>query len=349
MKKVLFTLSALLILGGASAQLKFEDHIKNGRTKLDAKNWSGAFQDFQNAYNSKQAEINKYTNERKAFDKLTEFEKASLENAEAIQPRNDFAQVFYYRGLASLGLGKKEDALKDFEMSIYMDDKYAGPYYERGKILFEKGQKDQGCLDIRAAADLGSAAAKELYEDNFCWNNSINYIREGNTKLTLKQYEAALNDFTIAIRLNPDSGSSFVKRGQCYYGMGKFSEAITDFKRAIERDPNNAEFYYHLGLAYYSWEKHKDAFDNFSKAVSMNPNFSDALLYRAYSCEAMGNWKSAIYDYGQIIRIKPEDGFAYYRRGLAKQESKDKTACTDFKKAAALGNEEAADYAAGCK
>lgn len=349
MKKVLFTLSALILFTAASSQLKFEDHIKNGRVKLDAKNWSGAYQDFQSAYNSKQAEINKYIKERQAFDKLTEFEKASLENAEAIQPRNDFAQVFYYRGLALLGQGKKDEALKDFEQSIYCDDKYAGPFYERGKILFERGKKDDGCLDIRMAADLGSAAAKELYDDNFCWNNSINYIKEGSTKLALKQFESALNDFTIAIKLNPDSGSYYVKRGQCYYGMGKFSEAITDFKRAIDRDANNPEFYYNLGLAYYSWEKHKDAFEQLSKAVSMNPNYADALLYRAYSCEGMGNWKSAIYDYGQIIRIKPDDGFAYYRRGLAKQESKDKTACTDFKKAAALGNEEAVDYAAGCK
>ncbi|MCC7302902.1 MAG: tetratricopeptide repeat protein [Bacteroidia bacterium] len=348
MKKILFCL-VLILSATLTAQLKFEDHIKNGRTKLDAKNFAGAYQDFQSAYNAKQAEINNYLNKRKAFDKLTEFEKASLENAEALQPRNDFAQVYYYRGLASLGLGKKEDALKDFEMSIYMDDKFAGPYLERGKILFEKGQKDQGCLDLRAAADLGSPAAKELYEDNFCWNNAVNYVKEGTSKLALKQYESALNDFHLAVKLNPDSASYYMYRGQCYYGMGKFNEAMLDFTRAIDRNPNKAEYFYHRGLAYYSQEKHKLAFEDFGKAVSMNPNYVDAILYRAYSCEGMGNWKSAIYDYGQVIRIKPDDGYAYYRRGLAKQESKDKTACTDFKKAVSLGNEESVDYAAGCK
>ena len=350
MRKILLPLLFVTIYISSFAQGgKYEAFMKTGQEKLDDKDYSGAYFDFNGALSVKLTEINKYLKIRKEYDNLSEFEKASLESAEIYAPRNDYAQPYYYRGLASAGLGKKEEAMQDFETAIYCDAKYAGPYYERGKLKYDKGDKDGGCIDIRTAGDYGSAAAKEYFEDKFCWNSSINYSREGTTKLNLKQYDAAISDFNIAIKLNPDSAGNYARRGSCYYGSGKFSNAISDFNRAIDISPNISEYYYQRGLAYYSWERYKEAFADFSKALSFDGNYIDALMYRAASCEGMGNWKSAIYDYGQVIRVKPEDGLGYFKRALAKQEVKDKTACTDFKKAAALGHEEAQDYANGCK
>ncbi len=327
----------------------FNALIKSGQVKLDQKNYQGAMSDFSAAIKTKEAEISDYASKKKAYEKLSDYEKALVENAQLFEPRNDYAQPYFFRGLCQVALGKTAEALKDFDYAIFLDPKYAGPYYERGKIRSAKGEKDAACLDLRTATDLGNAAAKELFEEQFCWNNSFNYLKEANTKMALKQFDAAITDYNLVIKLNPDSASNFAARGKCYHAMGKFQDAITDFSRAIQIDPNNANYLLLRGISYYSSEKHKLAFGDLSKAISMDANFSDAYLYRAYSCEGMGNFKSAIYDYGQIIRIKPEDGFAYYRRGLAKQELKDKTACSDFKKAANLGNEEAEDYATGCK
>lgn len=351
MIKKIFTLLVMVSIsaGAVFSQNTFTDLIKSGQTKLDAKNFAGASQDFSSALKSKEGEINSYVKKRQEYDKLSDFEKASLDNAELFAPRNDYAQPFYYRGLANIGLGQKDQAYKDFDMAAYIDPKYAGALYERGKLKVANGDKDGGCVDIRTAADLGSLAAKEAYDDNFCWSNSLNYVKEGQTKYNLRQYDAAITDFDYAIKLNPDSASNFLYRGLCYYGLGRFDLAMKDFSKMIELNPNSKEAYYNRGLCYYSTEKHKQAFDDFTTAIGMDPNYADAFMYRAAACEAMGNFKSAIYDYGQIIRIKPDDGLGYYKRGLAKQEMKDKTACSDFKKAAALGNEEAADYANNCK
>ena len=40
---------------------------------------------------------------------------------------------------------------------------------------------------------------------------------------------------------------------------------------------------------------------------------------------------------------------AYYKRGLANQDQKSKTTCSDFKMAASLGIEDAKPLADGCK
>ena len=323
--------------------------MKSGKQKYDAKNFQGAMQDFNSLINKNDAETKKYLKKRLDYEKLTEYEKALIESAELLTERADLAKPYYYRAMCYLGLGNKPDATKDLDIALSIVPKYSDALFERATLKMETGNKDDACIDMRAAADMGSEKAKDAFENNFCWSNSMNYVKEGTTKMNLAQYDAAIVDFNLALKLNPDSASTFIKRGMCWYSMGKFDKAILDFSKAIAIDENKAEYYYRRGLAYYSQEKFQIAFDDFGKAIKLDVNYADAYLYRAYSCEGLNNPKSAIYDYGQVIRIKPDDGLAYYKRGLVKRDMKDKTCCTDFKKAALLGNEDAVNDADGCK
>lgn len=347
-KKLLFI--ALILPGSFCMAGNVADLLKSGEAKQKAGKYQEAFADFDQAVKTNEAETEKYLKNLENYNNLSAFEKASVDNAEIFEVKHDLAIPYYDRGTAYVGLGKKDEAMKDFEMAIKIDAKYGDAYCERGLLKHAAGQKDEGCIDLRTAADLGSVKAKDQYENAFCWNSSLNYAKEGLSKYRLKQYEAALTDFNLAVKLNPDSAVNFLNRGLCYYGLGKFDKALADFTKASEINPDKAIYAYHKGLAYYSQEKHQAAFDEFSKAIKLNPNYYDAYLYRGYACEGMGQTKSALYDYGQAIRIKPGEGQAYYKSGLLKQDAGDsKGACNDFKKAAELGIEDAEGYAAECK
>jgi tetratricopeptide (TPR) repeat protein len=346
---VLLLFTGAIVVGAGAQKSEMDPLMKSGIQKYDSKNFNGALQDFSGYISQHKTEIDKFIKDKTAYDKLTEYEKALVENAQLLDHRNDLAQPYYYRGMCYLNTGNKDAAKGDFDMAVQLDPTYAEPHYQRGKMMVEGGKKEEGCIEIRTAVDLGSASAKELYEENFCWNASINYSSEGKTKYNLGKYAEAIGDFDLAIKLNPDSASFWSRRGMCYYSLGKFDKAMADFTQAIQRDSASPEYFYRRGLCYYSLEKHQLAFTDFSRSLQNDNNFADAFLYRAYACEGMANTKSAIYDYGQVIRIKPNDGLAYFKRGLLKQDLKDKTACKDFKQAAALGYEDAADYAASCK
>jgi hypothetical protein len=62
----------------------------------------------------------------------------------------------------------------------------------------------------------------------------------------------------------------------------------------------------------------------------------------------MENYRSATFDYSEAIRIKPKDGQAYYKRGLANQDAKDYSYCKDFKIAFSLGIDDARSLAENC-
>lgn len=342
---IAFVLSySVSIAAGSASEL-----IKSGETKNKAGKYQEALADFDQAVKLNEAETQKYLKNLEQYNNLSDFEKASVENAELFEVKHDLAIPYYGRGMAYVGLGKKEDAMKDFEMAIKIDPKFGDAFCERGLLKHAAGQKDDGCIDLRTGADFGSVKAKDEYESKFCWNSSLNYAKEGMSKYRLKQYEAALTDFNLAVKLNPDSATNFLNRGLCYYGLGKFDKALEDFTKAADLEPNRPIFTYNKGLALYSQEKHQQAFDEFTKAIKLNSNYYEAYLYRAYACEGLGQPKSAIYDYGQAIRVKPSEGLAYYRSGLLKQEGGDSNgACNDFKKAAELGIEDAEGYAEAC-
>ncbi|MEW6470098.1 MAG: tetratricopeptide repeat protein [Bacteroidota bacterium] len=353
MKKLLtLSISILIFAGLAPGQTKTDTDdplLKSGKQKYDAKNYQGAMQDFSALINKNDAQTKSYLKKKADYDKLTEYEKALIESAELLTDRPDLAKPYYYRGMCYLGLGNKTNASKDFDMAISILPKYADAMYERASLKMQEGKKDEACIEMRAAADLGSEKAKDAFEDNFCWSASMNYVKEGTTKLNLAQYDAAIIDFNLAIKLSPDSAGIYIKRGQCWYGLGKFDKAILDFTKAISLDENKPEYYYRRGLAFYSQEKFKEASEDFGRAVKLDQNYADAWLYRAYCSEGLNNPKDALYNYGQVIRIKPDDGLAYYKRGLLKRDMKDKTCCSDFKKSAALGYEDAQADAEGCK
>ncbi len=320
--------------------------MRSGKKKLDASNYKEAVDDFTTVINANQAKTDKYIKDKERYENLTEYEKQVAESGQLLQPDSNLSKPYYYRGMCEESTGKKEEAMKDFDMAAKLNNRFAEPHLEMAKMKFADGKKDEGCMEMRAAADLGNKDAKDAYENNFCWSNSINYYKKGVDELYSRNYEAALVDLNLAVKLSPDSSQNYVKRGMAFYGLGKFDKATLDFSKAVELNPNNAEAYFQRGMSCYSTEKWQLAFDNFTKALQINTNYTDAYLYRAYSSEQMTNFNSALYDYQQLMRLKPDFCTSYYKAALIKNGmGLSSDACKWFKKAALLGCEEAADYA----
>ena len=64
-----------------------------------------------------------------------------------------------------------------------------------------------------------------------------------------KEFDAAIDHFEEAIRLNPTSAAMFAKRGNCFIKMKKPNACIRDCTRAIELNPDNAAAYKFRGRA----------------------------------------------------------------------------------------------------
>lgn len=84
---------------------------------------------------------------------------------------------------------------------------------------------------------------KNAYVHN---NYGLNYLNIG-------QYYAAIEEFKIAISLNPDTQATSVfltNLGETYIKLGAYAQAQDCFERALEKSPLNFKYYLNLVLAY---------------------------------------------------------------------------------------------------
>lgn len=70
---------------------------------------------------------------------------------------------------------------------------------------------------------------------------------EGNTKMSAKQYDAAIDAYTRAIALDSTNAVYYSNRAAAYSSKGDHDKAILDAERAIEVDPGFVKAYHRLG------------------------------------------------------------------------------------------------------
>jgi tetratricopeptide (TPR) repeat protein len=146
----------------------------------------------------------------------------------------------------------------------------------------------------------------------------------------------------------PKTPGAFLDRGILFATRGDFALAIEDFTEAIKLNPDFASAYLLRSRALLaSVSKVTDIADDFSSISSIRnytaankPVYDKALAdantaikldytsYNAYRLRGslyidMGNYDRAIADYNQMLRITPEDADAYIRRGGAYWGKKD--------------------------
>ena len=63
----------------------------------------------------------------------------------------------------------------------------------------------------------------------------------GLTKALAGEFDTAIDDFTEAIKFDPNCADAYYNRGWCRYEKGDADPAIEDFSKAIKIDANRAD------------------------------------------------------------------------------------------------------------
>ncbi len=57
----------------------------------------------------------------------------------------------------------------------------------------------------------------------------------------MENFNAAIQEYTQAIRLNPSYSEAYYNRAIAYYRIGNMNQAISDMQTAINLNPNDLE------------------------------------------------------------------------------------------------------------
>lgn len=111
--------------------------------------------------------------------------------------------------------------MKDYNMSIESNPKFADAYYARGNVKMRL-QDYYGAIEDYSAA----IGVNENYVDA--------YFKRGKAKQLLLAYEDAINDVTKIIQINPKSIDAFYMRGILRIDFGDMKNGCLDLSKAGE-------------------------------------------------------------------------------------------------------------------
>jgi tetratricopeptide (TPR) repeat protein len=148
----------------------------------------------------------------------------------------DLARQYLYRGVERRAKEEYDLALADFGEAAKIDKKYADAFYNRCIIYNLKEDYDHALADCSQAVKLGpspnataATSGERLGNDR---TSSDYYAERGFAYLKKNDYDRAIVELDIAIRLNPDNGRAHKTRGLAYQAKGDTARADSDLATA---------------------------------------------------------------------------------------------------------------------
>ena len=168
------------------------------------------------------------------------------------------------------------------------------------------------------------------------------YYNRGQVFMNSGLFENAINDYSMALTLNPKYQEAFYNRGLAFEKSGQLDRAVKDYERAISLNPSNYQAFNNRGVLYGEARSFDLAIDFFTRALSINPDYPDAYFNRGITYSLTGRRDDALADLNKALELNPRFAAAYLNRGkLLLGLDRRGPAAEDFRKACALGLREA--------
>ena len=105
-------------------------------------------------------------------------------------------------------------------------------------------------------------------------------FQQANFLMMLGRIDKAIEAYSHAIKLNPNSASTYNNRGVVYDKKGKSDLAIEDFNTAMQLEPKNVGAYSNRGLVYNKMGDYDRAIVDFNAAIDLKPDYAIAYTNR---------------------------------------------------------------------
>lgn len=185
-------------------------------------------------------------------------------------------------------------------------------YNEQWDQLNENPEAKEA-LQAMNAAELKEAEQREKEKSL----TARDYFRRGFRAAQEGREQDAINEYTEAIRLDPDYIPAYNNRGNLYRSLKEHKKAFEDYNKALELNPQYAYAYNGRGLLYWDLKEWGNALENYNKAIELNPTYALAYRNRGLLYVELGELDNAVEDYTQAIQLDPKYKRAYLSRANA--------------------------------
>ena len=245
------------------------------------------------------------------------------------------AGVDWWRNRHLTKLEKAQDHFVSYEKQIASAEKRGDlEMVNRLRVEYEeqqeawRAQQDLGLIapkevgiEARTVSESDIAQLRELLAKSANVRpgtlSAEDYILRGNAYFKVGEYDNAVKEYSVAIRMMPAGAGPYVNRGVAYGAKGDDGRAIEDYDEAIKVDSRAIFAYNNRGIWYFHKGENNRAIEDFNKAIQVAPRYANAYSNRGNVYLRKGEYDRSIHDYDAAISLAPSKPFAYSSRALA--------------------------------
>jgi tetratricopeptide (TPR) repeat protein len=164
---------------------------------------------------------------KSASEKKNLEDKALVDFKEAIKGGTRTAEVYEGTGIILFSRGDLKNALEFLNVAIIIDPKKGRTYYNRAMIYDRLNKKEEAIKDYTSALAYSSDLTLEALS-----NRSVLFLETG-------KYKEAINDLDKLIALNSKDEKYYVNRGFAKLQLNNIPGAIEDYKIAVKLNPRD--------------------------------------------------------------------------------------------------------------
>ncbi len=131
------------------------------------------------------------------------------------------------------------------------------------------------------------AAYGKIVDSDDRWNEGIQKHHQGD-------YEAAMDLYTQAIQIHPESKMAYLYRGTLHYDQGNYEEAINDYTQALNIDSQFTWALNARGVALFRNGQADSAQKDFAYSQEIDPTFIGPNINQAVIQKLQGNLDQAL-------------------------------------------------------
>ncbi|WP_018318378.1 tetratricopeptide repeat protein [Bradyrhizobium sp. WSM2793] len=163
------------------------------------------------------------------------------------------------------------------------------------------------CRDRQAEAQARASACENLLKADKLTgkDKAIALSVRGNTLISKRDYDRAIETLSIAIDLDPDYVIALNLRGLAYERKGQDDLAMADYNLALQKRPTYGVPYNNRGVIHARRGALQSALDDFSLSIKYTPKFLLGWTNRARARTLMKDFDGAIADFAEAEKIDP--------------------------------------------
>ncbi|MDQ7825931.1 MAG: tetratricopeptide repeat protein [Candidatus Eremiobacteraeota bacterium] len=132
------------------------------------------------------------------------------------------------------------------------------------------------------------------------------YYRRALENMDLKDYHAAIENYSKTIELKPSHGKAWYNRGVARDLLGEYAGAASDYTECIRLGRDFAEAWYNRAFDRYRLGDYRASEEDFSAFLALRVDYAPAWYNRGVTREKQGNVKGALDDYRKALELKPD-------------------------------------------